>query len=84
MSDSDDLVKQLRISLRCDAVHGDDWERSIFESQVVRAVAVLEQQQAEIARLSRECKQASDRILEQRAEIERLKARITELVEDRP
>ena len=54
-------------------------ERMNEEAALARALELLAEREQEVARLSRECEQASDTILEQRAEIERLSAIVDKL-----
>ena len=52
-----DLPKRLRASLRCDAINGDSFERSVCAKQMREAADTLERADARIAELDRECAQ---------------------------
>jgi len=57
-----DLPKRLRASLRCDAINGDSFERSVCAKQMREAADSLERADEQIADLERECSQWRDEL----------------------
>ena len=57
-----DLPKRLRASLRCDAINGDSFERSVCAKQMREAADTLDRADTRIAELERECSQWRDEL----------------------